>query len=60
MWTVSHPIPLEVDENSSRDLSDEDEQEASEVLWTQNIQVLKTVSLIIKSYTENKVCMMHF
>lgn len=32
MERVSHPISLEVDENSSGDLGDEDEQQAGEVL----------------------------
>lgn len=37
---VSYPISVEVNENSSSDLSDEDEQEAGEVLWMikENIQ----------------------
>lgn len=30
---MSYPISLEVNENSSSDLGDEDEEEAGEVLW---------------------------
>lgn len=30
---MSYQIPLEIDENSSGDLGNEDEQQAGEVLW---------------------------